>query len=75
MGDLPVVEEVTHDLYVIYWNEPNQLLYVNSFNNGTTHEALADAACRGAQLLRGEQVYRVLVDIDRPSLPMSAYWT
>lgn len=32
-----------YDLYIIYLNEKQKLLYVNSTNNGTTHDKLAEA--------------------------------
>jgi superfamily II DNA or RNA helicase len=32
-----------YDLYIIYLNEDQKLLYINSTNNGTTHDKLAEA--------------------------------
>lgn len=32
-----------YDLYIIYLNEEQKLLYINSTNNGTTHDKLAEA--------------------------------
>ena len=65
-GDLRTVEEVTFDLYVLYWDETRQLLYINSSNNGSTHEALAKAVCGdSATRITGESVYRVMAQVHR----------
>lgn len=65
-GDLRTVEEVTYDLYVLYWDEERQLLYINSSNNASLHEALARAVCgESATLIKGEPVYRAMAGIQR----------
>lgn len=65
-GDLRSVEEVTFDLYVLYWDVEQQLLYINSSNNGSTHDGLAKAVCgQNAQRIAGEEVYRVMANINR----------
>ena len=65
-GDLRTVEEVAFDLYVLYWDETRQLLYINSSNNGSTHEALAKAVCGDdAARITGETVYRVMAHVNR----------
>lgn len=65
-GDLRTVEEVTYDLYVLYWDEARQLLYINSSNNGSTHDALAKAVCGdSAARITGETVYRVMAQVNR----------
>jgi superfamily II DNA or RNA helicase len=65
-GDLRTVEEVTYDLYVLYWNDTTQMLYINSSDNGSVHEGLAKAVC-GDSVSRymGEAVYRVMANINR----------
>ena len=76
-GDLRVVEEVSYDLYVLYWNESTQRLYINSSNNASIHEALAKAVCgEHATHVSGEAVYRVMARISRLStLRTSAFST
>ncbi len=65
-GDLRSVEEITYDLYVIYWSEAAQILFINSSNNGSVHEALAQAVCGGdAARFVGEAVYRVMANVKR----------
>jgi superfamily II DNA or RNA helicase len=65
-GDLRVVEEVAYGLYVLYWNEEKQRLYINSSNNKSAHEALARAVCGdNVKHVAGETVYRVMARISR----------
>lgn len=65
-ADLRTVEEVTYDLYVLYWNEDTRLLYINSTNNDSVHETLAQAVCGpDTEIIKGEQVYRVMGEATR----------
>ncbi|WP_281197197.1 DEAD/DEAH box helicase [Microtetraspora niveoalba] len=65
-GRLPLVEEVIHSLYVMYWDSVRGLLYINSTNNDSVHEDLAKAVCgETATRISGKQVYRVMGGIDR----------
>jgi hypothetical protein len=60
-ADLRSVEEVTYDLYVLYWHETARLLYINSTNHDSVHESLATAVCGpDAKIINGAQVYRVM---------------
>jgi hypothetical protein len=65
-GTLKTVEEVTYNLYVLYWNAAMALLYINSSNNGSVHKTLAEAVCGdNAEIIKGETVYRVMGRINR----------
>lgn len=65
-GQLRTIEEVTYDLYVLYWDAQRQLLYINSSNNDSLHEALAKAVCgQSATRISGENVYRVMARVER----------
>lgn len=65
-GDLRTVEEVSHDLYVLYWNQSAQLLFINSSNNASLHQSLAKAVTDDAtQPITGSDVYRVMTGISR----------
>lgn len=65
-GELKTVEEVTFDLYVLYWDAKRRLLYVNSSNNDSLHEGLATAvAGPSAKRITGENVYRVMAHVQR----------
>jgi superfamily II DNA or RNA helicase len=65
-GELRTVEEVAHDLYVLYWDSAKTLLYINSSNTNSHHEDLAKVvAGEGATRIRGENIYRVMAEINR----------
>ena len=60
------VQDVVHNLYLIYWDADHGLLFINSTNNVSTHEELAKAiAGNDVELIRGEPVYRCLHGIKR----------
>lgn len=53
-------------LYAVHWDQERNLLYINSSNNGSDHEALAKAiAGQGAILVKGERIFRCLHGINR----------
>jgi len=55
------VADISYDLYILYWNESRQLLYINSSNNDSVHKVLAKAVCGcSAELISGEDVFRVM---------------
>lgn len=65
-GDIKTVEEVVFDLYVLYWDPERRLLYINSSNNMSVHQELAEAVCgEGTERIRGENIYRVMANVDR----------
>lgn len=65
-GELETVTEVGYELYILYWDETNQLLYINSSNNDGVHENLAKAVCGdNVERFSGETVYRVMANVKR----------
>ncbi|MFI5497287.1 DEAD/DEAH box helicase [Actinoplanes sp. NPDC051859] len=65
-GDLKTIEEVTYELYVLYFDRDRRLLYVNNSANDGVFEDLAEAVLGpGATRFTGSTVYRVMADIDR----------
>lgn len=65
-GDLKTIEEVAYELYVLYFDTDNKLLYINNSANDGVFEDLADAVLGpGAARFTGSTVYRVMADIDR----------
>lgn len=64
-GNLQAVQEVSYDLYVLYWDADRQLLYINSSNNDSVHPELAAAVCGDVQRITGEAVYRSMAGISR----------
>lgn len=65
-GDLKTIEEITYELYVLYFDSENKLLYINNSANDGVFEDLADAVLGpGPTRFTGSTVYRVMADIDR----------
>lgn len=65
-GESETVTDITYDLYILYWDEKNQLLYINSSNTNSLHEDLARAVCGGdVARVQGEVVYRAMSGIKR----------
>jgi superfamily II DNA or RNA helicase len=65
-GDFASFNELVHHLYVVHCDESKGFLYINSSNNDSLHDDIAEAiGGEGVQLLSGDQVYRVLAKINR----------
>ena len=63
-GDVQTVEEVTYELFVLYFDSERRLLYINSSGLGGVFEELAEAVIgEGASRFTGSSVYRVMADI------------
>lgn len=66
-GDVSEGDAISYDLYVIYWDAARGLLYINSSNNDSVYEELAEAVMDEADMnpLRGEAIYRVFDGVQR----------
>ena len=65
-GDVRELEDVIYHFYLLHWDERQNLLFINSSNNGSLHEELAQAVGGAtAEIIRGDQVYRAMHDIRR----------
>jgi len=65
-GDIKTVEEITYDLYVLYWDAEKHLLYINSSNTGGVYKELAEAVCGpDLEIIKGEVIYRVMAGVNR----------
>lgn len=65
-GQLETLSDVSYDLYVLYWDNNRQLLYINGSNNDSVFEDLAHAVCGpDTELIHGEVIYRVMAGIKR----------
>ena len=65
-GALKTIEEVSYELYVLYFDAARQLLYINNSANDGVFQELAEAVVgAGAVRYTGSTVYRVMADIDR----------
>lgn len=65
-GDIKSIEGVVYHLYVFHWDPDNALLYINSSDNDTLHEELAEALCgEEVQRIKGRALYRTMAKIRR----------
>ncbi len=65
-GEIETLADTAYDLYVLYWDERNQLLYINSSNTESELESWAKAVCGDdVQRFTGEAVYRAMAHIKR----------
>jgi superfamily II DNA or RNA helicase len=65
-GDLKDIYRLEWTLYIIYWNQDQQLLYINCSANGSMFEKLAEVVSLGtATPINAEDVYRSLGNITR----------
>lgn len=68
-GHIRDLQDTEWDLFLLHWDEAQNLLFINSNASGTSHEELA-AAVGGddAQRVTGEPVFRTLHGINRLTL-------
>ena len=65
-GHLPTVDEVSYELFVVYWDKARGLLYVNMSNTASYPTALAKAvAGDDVALISGPAVYRAMHGVQR----------
>ena len=65
-ADLRTVEQLTYELYILYFDRDNRLLYINNSANDGVFEELAEAVVGpDATRFTGTTVYRVMADITR----------
>lgn len=65
-GDLRSIQEVSYQLYVLYFDRARRLLYINNSSNDGVFQDLADRVLDGeAVRFTGSTVYRVMADIGR----------
>lgn len=66
-GMVDDVDAIVYDLFVVYWDDQNGLLYIHSSDNSSVHEKLAAAVTGqpGIAPLTGENVFRVFHEVQR----------
>jgi superfamily II DNA or RNA helicase len=65
-GEVKGFTNLEWDLYVLYWDTDQDILYINSSNTNSIYKDLAEKVCGpGVSIFRGEQVFRVLSGINR----------
>lgn len=56
------------ELYIVFWDKDQKLLFINSSSNSGYYQKLADAVAGNVELIRGHQVFRCLSGINRLKL-------
>lgn len=68
-GRVRGVENLIWNLHLLHWDPDQQLLFINSSDQNSMHLDLATAVCGDeAELLRGEEMYRVFDGVSRLTL-------
>lgn len=65
-GRFKDIDNLIWDLYLVYWDEKQNLLFINSSNNGSLHEGLAKVVGGDkAVLIKGDNIFRSLHGLNR----------
>lgn len=65
-GNIKNLKQVNYDLYVVYWDAEQNLLFINSSNKETLHTRLAKQVCgNDTELIHGDPVWRAMDKINR----------
>ena len=65
-GHFRDIRNLNWDLYLIYWDESQNLLFINSSNNNGVHENLAKMlGGDGVTLIKGEDIFKCFSGINR----------
>ncbi|MEZ4104298.1 MAG: DEAD/DEAH box helicase family protein [Candidatus Paceibacterota bacterium] len=59
------MKEISYHLYVVYWNEDQKLLFINSTNNNSLHFPLAKGLCDSEDIVNGLTPYRSMHGVKR----------
>lgn len=65
--DGPGVEDIAHSLFVLHWDQEQNLLFLNhSANEGANTDVAKAVVGQTAQLIKGDAVFRAMGDMARP---------
>lgn len=65
-GNVKNLKQVSYDLYVLFWDAKQNLLFINSSNKEILHARLAKQICgKDTELIHGDPVWRVMDKINR----------
>jgi superfamily II DNA or RNA helicase len=65
-GEARSIHDLVHHLYLIHWDDKQNLLFINSTNNKSVHLDIAKKiAGDNVEIIKGEIVYRALFDVNR----------
>lgn len=67
-GKFKDIADEFYDLYVVYWDKAQKLLFINCSNKDCAHESLAGVICGDVALVAGEEVLRAAHGINRLTL-------
>ncbi|WP_253297302.1 DEAD/DEAH box helicase [Chryseobacterium sp. PCH239] len=68
-GNFKDVYNIEWDIYIVYWEQRNNLLFIHSSDKGSQYKELANAVIgEGALLIKDENVFRTFHNIDRVKL-------
>jgi superfamily II DNA or RNA helicase len=68
-GKFKDISNEVWDLYVVYWDEAQKLLFINCSDTDCAHEALAEAVCgENVALVSGEEIFRAAHGVNRLTL-------
>jgi hypothetical protein len=67
-AELSSLQDTAYHLHLVWWDREQDLLYINTSQLESLHEDLAMLLCGpGVTRLKGEEVYRALADVQRPT--------
>ncbi len=65
-GDLKDIKNLLYDLYVVFWDQAQKLLFVNSSDTRSYHHKLAEAVGgEKVSVIKGDEVFRCFHGINR----------
>ncbi len=65
-GTIETIKDIRYDFFALYWNEENNLLYINCSSTDSIYSDLAKTVCgEDVEILNGEEIYRSMAKIDR----------
>ena len=53
------------ELYVLFWSQDQNLLFINSSSNSGEYRSLAQAVCGDVELIRGQDVFKTFAGVTR----------
>lgn len=67
-GEITSLRDTAYHLHLLWWDRERALLYINTSQLEGLHQDLAELVCgAGVARLKGEEVYRALADVQRPT--------
>ncbi|GAP21227.1 DEAD/DEAH box helicase [Leptolinea tardivitalis] len=65
-GTIETIKDIRYDFFALFWDEGNDLLYINGSSTDSIYSDLAKTVCGGdVEIIKGEEIYRSMARIDR----------